>query len=314
MRFITKPRRLIQVEKEMYETALEILQIEKFSLPREECEQKIFTLKALLAYKSANKNAIERDSEEEVYRCHIAYAYGYLLAAATGWKVGWIVLREKKPDDDGFAVVSPLNEYLCNPVTLMHAERASPENLFVDLYEKIKNSQLPPSEPNKFLRLVNHFYITRESIFFHPIEEATMAQLGTTIAGGLALAGSLIKEDENTFSFDPEETAKNIENCLLESKAETKKMPRSALAMLSAAYGECICQACGYVWGNSCLDTPYGELVVYRPDKVYYLKPSKILRKFLSGKIGKGELWRYCTRIQTGDLPPPENWFPEKIT
>ena len=95
MRFITKPRAFIQTEKQRYKSILEILKIENFSLSQEECEKKIATLKAMLAYKGKHENPLSRDTEEEAYRGDIAYAYGYLLAAATGWKVGWIVLREK---------------------------------------------------------------------------------------------------------------------------------------------------------------------------------------------------------------------------
>ena len=272
----------------------------------------------MLAYKSENPDGIKRYSEEEVYRCNIACAYGYLLAAATEWKAGWIVLREKKPMEDGFIVASPLNEYVCDPVSLMLMERTSPKNLFIDLYEKIKNNQLPPSEPDKFLELVDHFYITKKQILFYPLEDDTMAQLKTTIAGGLALAGCLKKEEESTFSFEAENAVKSIEDSLLEYRAEyekNRKKPkaRSIITMLSTAYGECICQTCGYAWGAAWFEENMGDLVIYSPDKKHYMKPANIIRKFLSGKIAQGELWHYCTRIQTNNLPPPECWFPEEI-
>ena len=319
MRFITKPRVYVKIQKQRYRRVLDILKTENFSLSQEECEKKIVTLKAMLAYKSENPDGIKRYSEERAYRADIAYAYGYLLAAATGWKAGWIVLREKKTMEDGFVVASPQNEYWCDPTYLMLMERTSPQNLFVDVYERIKNGQLPPSEPDKFLDIIDCFYPQKEEVSFYPLEDDTMAQLKTTIAGGLALAGCLKKEDENTFFFEAENAVKSIEDCLLEYRADyekSRKKPktRSIITMLSTAYGECICQACGYAWGKAWLEDCYGDLVIYSPDKKYYMKPANIIRKFLSGKIAQGELWRYCTRIQTNNLPPPECWRPEEIT
>jgi hypothetical protein len=179
----------------------------------------------------------------------------------------------------------------------------------VELYEKIKSGQLPPSESGKLFDLGEYFYGRVGAIMFHPFEEEDAALLKEKTAKALPLVGAVMDDSGNLINVSIEEALSNLERMIVEDREDfvrEKKKQKAFLAGYAVILGHLLKLGCGYNWGKAWLEDMYGDTVLYPPDKRYYLKPAKLIKsEFLSKEKG-GHLLKLYHQIKNNELPPLE--------
>lgn len=316
MRFITTPRKYIKAKKALHERALTKMLMPTFDVSVDECIQKIYSLKYLFA----DVHGVPGTIEEGLSLGIIEDAYSHFLAGALNWSLGRVVTKEKDPSCDYVAVVSPKNEYLIYSASLVLLAFRSQRDLMVDLYEKIKNGQLPPSEPDKFLDLGKYFYEDKnkeEFIPFDPLEKEDREEWFSFAQKGAAIFNVTLDSEYKPISTDVKEIILNIEKEILKHKSKFDEFAEEDyLKSLSSLYGQCLKAATNWELAITWMETDEGiegMPVLHSPDKRYWISPYATVYRELVSRRKSCRLVTFFQRIKNNKLSPPETDDTEEI-
>jgi hypothetical protein len=327
MRFISEPRVYKKWNEIGNQEALVLLKLNSFNVDKEEAMEKLYTLYQY--FKNAPKEATGKFSsysgyvsdEEYEYVDHVVRAFEHFLAKALGWKCGLVVKREYDNTYDFHAVVSPQNEYVIYPADTTHLSYRRKKDLMVDMYEKVKSGQLPPSEPDKFLDLVEFFYRKKEKvIIFNPLEKEESKEWMENAKIGAENLGLELPESGLPAPEDIEEIIRRIEADVSYHKADFQDLYEDPyLKPISALFGKCMEAGTGYELALTWTETDEGiegMPVLHSPDKRYWVSPYALIYRELAFRRNRKHclLLKFYQCIKERQLPPPSmDGEPEEI-
>ncbi|MDR2844976.1 MAG: hypothetical protein LBV28_02660 [Puniceicoccales bacterium] len=286
-----------------------------FEIAKEECEKRIYTLKRYLENLTFGTDLLR----EGQYLTVVGTACGHFLSGATGWRQGYVIPKEKNKDYDFLAIVSPQNKYYISPILLAEREYKQIKGVIVDFYEKIKFSQLPPSEPDKFLDLDEYFYQQDKEplILFDPLEPQELQDWLSDAQAGAAIIGVPLDDASLPEVEDVEKNLKLIEAEILRHKGSFKEFQEEPyLKALSALYGQCLKAGTNFELAVTWSETDEGiegMPVLHSPDKCHWISPYASVWRELTSKRKTCKLRTLYHRIINNRLAAPETEMPEEI-